>query len=115
MSGGYDKYDLHREIDLSKVERIIYIDDAIKANLARSNLLAGALPDIGNKISGAQYEIGTILEKNLEAGTQTLTSQTAQSYGLTDKKYGHFIGNQEKGSQLFARLGGKVYKAWGTV
>lgn len=63
MSGGYDRYDLHREIDLSKVERIIYIDDATKASLAKTQLLAGTLPNIGNKIAGAQYDIGTILEK----------------------------------------------------
>ena len=53
MSGGYDRYDLHRRVDLSKVERIIYIDDATKANLARSNLLSGTIPNIGSKIAGA--------------------------------------------------------------
>jgi hypothetical protein len=63
MSGGYDRYDLHRRVDLSKVERIVYIDDATKANLARSNLLSGTIPNIGSKIAGAQYDIGTILEK----------------------------------------------------
>lgn len=63
MSSDGDPYDLHREINLRAVERIIYIPDTTKAELARNQLLAGNTPGLGNHIGGANYDLGIVLEK----------------------------------------------------
>tara|TARA_Y100000361_G_scaffold154341_1_gene179765 strand:- start:4712 stop:12814 length:8103 start_codon:yes stop_codon:yes gene_type:complete len=82
MSGGYDRYDLHREVDLSKVERIIYVNDSSTAGIIKAafetypysatrqewdqwyaNTSSIANNAIGSRVSANSFENAIVLEK----------------------------------------------------